>query len=153
MPLSTAPFSQGQAARKAFCYCGTVGFDMEIFVTIELVLLMLYMKIYCHHLSWQGWDTARTGSVEVGMQKGTQPEEITKKEQRKRFSRTGCPNFPSAVESSVFNISTPVFVLSLRGPKAASASLGSWEPDPKHPKLSGKSFLLTLTMVLGADPW
>lgn len=85
MPLSTAPFSRGQAARKAFCYCGTVGFDMEIFVTIELVLLMLYMKIYCHHLSWQGWDTARTGSVEVGMQKGTQPEEITKKEQRKRY--------------------------------------------------------------------
>lgn len=38
--------------------------------------------------------------------------------------------------------SPSVFVLALAGPKAASASLGSLEPDPKHPKLSGKKFLV-----------
>lgn len=31
--------------------------------------------------------------------------------------------------------------LTLGGPKAASASLDSLEPDPKFPELSGKKFL------------
>lgn len=35
-----------------------------------------------------------------------------------------------------------MLILALRGLKAASASLGSLEPDPNYPKLSGRKFLV-----------
>lgn len=107
MSPSTAPCSWGQAAMKSFCCFGTVGFDVEVFqhfgssafqyfsisvlfqyfsisaVTLELALLIPPVKVYCHHLTCQGWDTARTAAVEVGMQKGTQPEETTERQESK----------------------------------------------------------------------
>lgn len=96
------------------------------FSALTMELLIPCVKIFCHPLTCQGWGTAGTGAAEVGMQKGTQPEERT----RKKNSGTACPNLCGDLCSHHLHQQHPLCLfLALRGPK-----------DPKCPKLSGRKF-------------
>lgn len=132
----------------SWVWCGSIEA-----VTIELVLLIPYRKIYWPRLTCQGWDGARTGSAEAGMQKGTQPEDLTRKGLSCFLELVAQMSPGSAVEVSKITLCVCVGFGRTKGSLCKLGQFGAWSkaPQTQWEKVSRWLWQWCLEQVPGDD--